>query len=51
MIVLCSLLSGINDWVGMEDFANDREDWFRSFLEQPNGIPSHDTLILLCQIT
>jgi len=39
MIVLCSLLSGINDWVGMEDFANDREDWFRSFLELPNGIP------------
>ena len=32
MIVLCSLLSGINDWVGMEDFANDREDWFRSWL-------------------
>ncbi len=44
MIVLCSLLSGINDWVSMEDFANDREDWFRSFLELPNGIPSHDTL-------
>jgi len=44
MIVLCSLLSGVNDWVGMEDFANDREDWFRSFLELPNGIPSHDTL-------
>ena len=32
MIALCSLLSGINDWVGMEDFANDREDWFRSWL-------------------
>jgi hypothetical protein len=44
MTVLCSLLSGINDWVGMEDFANDHEDWFRSFLELPNGIPSHDTL-------
>ena len=44
MIVLCSLLSGINDWVGMEDFANDREDWIRSFLELPNGIPSLDTL-------
>jgi hypothetical protein len=44
LIVLCSLLRGINDWIGMEDFANDREDWFRSFLELPNGIPSHDTL-------
>jgi hypothetical protein len=44
MIVLCSLLSGINDWEGMEDFAKDREDWFRSFLELPHDIPSHDTL-------
>ena len=34
MIALCSSLSGINDCrhVGMEDFANDREDWFRSWL-------------------
>lgn len=44
MIVLCALLSGIDDWVGMEDFARDREGWFRGFLELPNGIPSHDTL-------
>jgi predicted transposase YbfD/YdcC len=44
MIVLCALLSGIDDWVGMEDFAQDREEWFRAFLELPNGIPSHDTL-------
>ncbi len=44
MIILCSLLSGINDWVGMENFANYREDWLRRFLDLPNGIPSHDTL-------
>ncbi|MDD5034862.1 MAG: ISAs1 family transposase, partial [Methylococcaceae bacterium] len=28
----------------MEDFALEKETWFRSFLELPNGIPSHDTL-------
>jgi len=39
MIVLCSLLSGINDWVGMEDFANDREDWFRSFFRTAEWHP------------
>ena len=44
MIVLCSVLSGIEDWVGMETFAEEREDWFRGFLELPSGIPSHDTL-------
>jgi predicted transposase YbfD/YdcC len=44
MIVFCSVLSGIEDWVGMEEFAEQKEGWFRQFLELPNGIPSHDTL-------
>jgi predicted transposase YbfD/YdcC len=44
MIVLCAVLSGIEDWVGMEIFAEERAGWFRGFLELPNGIPSHDTL-------
>lgn len=44
MIVLCAVLSGIEDWVGMEEFADQKEPWFRGFLELPHGIPSHDTL-------
>jgi len=44
MIVLCAVLSGIEDWVGMEEFAEEKAAWFRGFLELPNGIPSHDTL-------
>jgi predicted transposase YbfD/YdcC len=44
MIVLCAVLSGIEDWVGMEEFAEEKEGWLRGFLELPNGIPSHDTL-------
>ena len=44
MIVLCAVLSGVEDWVGMEAFAEEREAWLRGFLELPNGIPSHDTL-------
>ena len=44
MIVLCAVLSGIEDWVGMEEFAAEKEDWLRKFLELSNGIPSHDTL-------
>ena len=44
MIVLSAVLSGIEDWVGMETFAQEREAWLRSFLELPHGIPSHDTL-------
>lgn len=44
MIVFCAVLSGVEDWVGMEEFAEQKESWLRSFLELPNGIPSHDTL-------
>jgi predicted transposase YbfD/YdcC len=44
MIVLSAILSGIEDWVGMQTFAQERETWLRSFLRLPNGIPSHDTL-------
>jgi len=44
MIVLCAVISGVEDWVGIETFAEERESWLRGFLELPNGIPSHDTL-------
>jgi hypothetical protein len=44
MIVLCAVLSGVEDWVGMEEFARNKEAWLRQFLTLPNGIPSHDTL-------
>ena len=44
MIVLCAVSSGVADWVGMADFAEEKEAWLRGFLELPNGIPSHDTL-------
>lgn len=43
-IVLSAVLSGIEDWVGMEDFAREKESWLRSFITLINGIPSHDTL-------
>ena len=44
MIGLCAVLSGVEDWVGMEAFAEEKETWLRGFLDLPNGIPSHDTL-------
>lgn len=43
VIGLCSMLTcgeGFND---MELFGRARLDWLRTFLELPNGIPSHDT--------
>lgn len=43
VIALCGVLGNCDGWEDLEFFAEDREDWFRTFLELPNGIPSHDT--------
>lgn len=43
-ITLCAILCGIEDWVGMEDFACENEEWLRQHIALPNGVPSHDTL-------
>jgi len=42
-IAIIATLCGEDDWVGVEEFARSREDWLRTFLELPYGIPSHDT--------
>jgi len=44
MITLCATICGMDGWEEIEIFAEEREDWFRNFLELPNGIPSHDTI-------
>lgn len=40
---LCSQLTGGESFTDMEEFARVRVDWFKTFLELPNGVPSHDT--------
>ena len=42
-IAICSVICGADSWVHVAMFGKSKEDWFRSFLELPNGIPSHDT--------
>jgi len=43
IIGLCSVISCGEDFVDMEEFGRDREEWLRGFLELPNGIPDSDT--------
>ena len=43
VLAICAVVAGSDDWVGVEEFAIDRYNWFKSFLSLPNGIPSHDT--------
>lgn len=44
MITLCATIGGMEGWEDIEIFAEEREEWFKEFLELPNGIPSHDTI-------
>ncbi len=42
-IALCSLLSGGESFLDMEEFAFSREDWLRTMIPLGGGPPSHDT--------
>ena len=43
VIGICTVICGGDDYPAMEEFGKAKEPWFRTFLELPNGIPSHDT--------
>ena len=43
VIAICGFICGVDNWVDMEVFGWEKLEWFRTFLELPNGIPSHDT--------
>jgi predicted transposase YbfD/YdcC len=42
-IAICAVICGAEGWVDIELYGKSKEVWLRSFLELPNGIPSHDT--------
>ena len=44
VIAICGVICGANDWQQVATFARHRRAWLETFLELPNGIPSHDTL-------
>jgi AraC-like DNA-binding protein len=43
-VVVCGVLSGADDFVGIEEWAKLKLDWLRGFMKLEQGIPSHDTL-------
>ena len=42
-IALCGMICGADDWVTIVRFGETKKTWFETFLDLPNGIPSHDT--------
>ena len=43
VIAICAVIAGADNWEDVEEFGQARLEWFQTFLELPNGIPSHDT--------
>lgn len=43
-IAICAVISGADHWIDIEAYAQEKEAWLKTFLELPNGIPSHDTI-------
>jgi predicted transposase YbfD/YdcC len=43
VIAICGVISGADDWPAIEEYGLCKEEWLRSFLGLPHGIPSHDT--------
>lgn len=42
-ITICAVISGADEWTEVEEYGKAKCDWLKTYLELPNGIPSHDT--------
>src|ERR1043166_4242486 len=42
-IAILAVISGADYWTEIEDYGRSKQAWLATFLELPNGIPSHDT--------
>lgn len=43
VIAICAVIAGAESWDDIAEFGEIRADWFATFLDLPNGVPSHDT--------
>lgn len=43
VIAICAAICGAETWTEIEDFGEEKESWFKEFLNLKHGIPSHDT--------
>lgn len=43
VITILGTICGADNWVDICELAEIKYDWLKTFLELPNGIPSHDT--------
>ena len=50
VIARCGTIAGCQSAVELEAYGRSKETWLRTFLELPNGIPSHDTFSRVFQL-
>ena len=43
VIAVCATICGADNWEDIAEFGESKREWFATFLELENGIPSHDT--------
>lgn len=43
IITICGVICGADTWVEIENYGLAKQEWLETFLDLPNGIPSHDT--------
>lgn len=44
ILTILAVICGADTWVEVEAFGKEKEEWLATFLDLPNGIPSHDTI-------
>ncbi|HSW50551.1 MAG TPA: ISAs1 family transposase [Bryobacteraceae bacterium] len=43
VMAVIAVLCGADGWEDVGEFVRERKDWFKTFLDLPRGVPSHDT--------
>lgn len=43
-LTICAVVCGAEGWEDIEAYGRSKLEWLKTFLELPNGIPSHDTV-------
>jgi hypothetical protein len=43
VLAVCGVICGAGGWAEVEMFAKSKLAWFKTFLDLPGGVPSHDT--------
>lgn len=43
LIAIAAVLSGAESWNDIADYGESKQEWLKTFLALPGGIPSHDT--------